>query len=113
MIGPVWLLLYQKLKASIAAIVIKREEVYAGTTNGAGTFSVVYSPAFESVPHVDPQIIPQSNANRSCRVTASTESGFTVIVEERATLSVLGLNVVAAEPTPVSGSPISVLVRAP
>lgn len=109
MIRPYW----PALSALIAAVLgaQKRTEVYAGVSNGSGDFAVVYATPYPAAPHVNPQMIPQSDPNRLARVTASSATGFTVRVEVRATLNVLGLNVIAAAPTAVSGAAVSVLVR--
>lgn len=91
---------------------IRRTEAYEGTTDSNGEFSVTYTTAFSVRPVVNPQITVQSNPNQSVRVTASSTTGFTVKVEQRATLSVLGLDVLAASPTAVSGQTVSVSVMA-
>lgn len=109
MVGPMWLGLYQRIKAAMAAQ--KRSAVYSGLTDPAGDFTIAYETPFSAPPHVAPQIIPQSNANRSCRVTASTAAGFTVRVEERASLSVLGVGLaLGANATAVASAPVSVCV---
>lgn len=105
MVGPLWLSLYQRLKKAQ-----KRSAVYSGLTGVGGQFSVSFGSPYPAIPHVEPQILPSSNPNHSVRVTTVDVNGFTVVAEQRATLTVLSLNVLASAPTPLVGAPVSVFV---
>lgn len=113
MIRPFWPALNRLVNLVLAQQ--KREEVHAGVTNGSGDYTVVFDPAFPSevVPHVTPVMIPQSDSNRSCRVTSASNTGFTIRVDVRSSQVVLGFTLLTAEPTPVSGAALSVRVREP
>lgn len=106
MIGPLWLGLYQKLKRAI-----KRQEVYTGVTDALGDYTVSFSTPYHSVPEILPKIIPQTDPNQQCRVTSASTSGFTVHVESRSSISVLGVGVALGFNTAsVSGAPVKVFV---
>lgn len=87
----------------------RRIETYFGETNGSGDYSVTYDPVFADIPCVTPQLISTANS-RTWRVSSSTVSGFTVRVEERSQVTVLGVQVVGFTTTPVSGAELNVTV---
>lgn len=91
----------------------RRAEVYVGSTNGSGVYSVVYANPFPTgkPPSVQPALIAGA-AGRMFRVSASTETGFTVIVEDHASVVVLGISVLGLAFTPVASQALSVLVVA-
>lgn len=109
MIRPFWPALSQLIAAVVATQ--KRAEVYQGVSNGSGQYSVIFAAPYPVPPHVEPQILPQSSPNQSVRVTAVSVNGFTVLAEQRATLNVLAVNVLASSPTPLAGAQLSVIVR--
>lgn len=88
----------------------KRVVVASGTTNASGDVSFTFSPAFAAAPHVDATITPQTNVNHKCRVTAVSTTGCTVRVESQnqAFLSLLGIDVLSAAVTAVSGATVSI-----
>ena len=91
----------------------RRAEVYIGSTNGSGVYAVVYDVPFPTgkAPSVQPALIAGA-AGRMFRVSASSEAGFTVIVEDRAGVTVLGISVLGIAFTPVAAQTLSVLVVA-
>lgn len=91
--------------------VVKRVETYAGSTDGSGNYTVTYSTPFSTVPDVQPQI-QSGTPSQVVRITSSTTTGFTVQVTNRASVSLLGIEVLLASTTPVSGSSVGVLVTA-
>ena len=110
MIRPYWPALSRLVAAVTAAQ--KRVETHQGVTDGSGNFTVVYAEPFPAPPHVSPVQLPQSDPNRQVRVTAFSETGFTVRVESRAALSVLGVGLVlGSATTPAVGAPVSVVSR--
>lgn len=88
----------------------RRVVVSQGTTNASGDAVFAFSPAFAVAPHIDPTITPQSDANHKCRVTAVSSSGCTIRVESQnqAFLSLLGIDVLSAAVTAVSGATVSI-----
>lgn len=93
-----------------------KTRVYQGVTDASGNFTVVYNPAFPvgMVPNVTPQLVPNSDANRQCRVTAASNTGFTVRAESRASVSVVGIGLALGfATTPVVGAAVQVTVTQP
>lgn len=87
-----------------------REEIYTGTTDVNGEFTVSYVRPYGSAPHLDPTMMPPNVSNAVIRPISNLTTGFTVKVEARATLSVLGLEVLASAAVPRSGQSVSVKV---
>lgn len=96
--------------AGPAGVDAKRIVALSGTTNASGDVSFTFSPAFAVAPHIDATITPQSNVNHKCRLTAVSTTGCTVRVESQnqAFLSLLGLDVLSAAVTAVSGATVSI-----
>lgn len=91
--------------------IVRRSETYSGVTDASGNFSVVYSTPFPAVPHVTPVIIG-GTPSQVARVTASTTSGCTINVTNRASVTLLAIEVLLAATTPVAGAAVSVSVLA-
>lgn len=93
-----------------AGVDAKRVVVSSGTTNVSGDTVFTFSPAFAVAPHIDATITPQSNVNHKCRLTAVSTTGCTVRVESQnqAFLSLLGIDVLSAAVTAVSGATVSI-----
>lgn len=87
----------------------KRPEVFTGTTNGSGLFSGTFSAPYSEVPALSLERQPTADSAVFLRVTALSVSGFTIIAERRATLSVLGLDVLAASLTAAASVAVSVI----
>lgn len=88
----------------------RRVVVLSATTSAGGDAVFTFSPAFSVAPHIDATITPQSNVNHKCRLTAVSTTGCTVRVESQnqAFLSLLGLDVLSAAVTVVSGATVSI-----
>lgn len=88
----------------------KRIVTLSGTTNASGDVSFTFSPAFAVAPHVDATITPQTSVNHKCRLTAVSTTGCTIRVESQnqAFLSLLGIDVLSAAVTAVSGATVSI-----
>lgn len=82
---------------------------YSGATNGSGLYSVVYPTPFAAgkAPTVIPSMVGAPNTH-SVRVTASSETGFTVMVEARTVTTVLAVQVLSSAATPVSGQTVNI-----
>jgi hypothetical protein len=82
---------------------------YSGTTDAAGKYSVVYSKAYAagSAPTVIPSMVGAPNT-QTVRVTASNETGFTVLVEARTVTTVLSIQVLSSAATPVAGQIVNI-----
>lgn len=87
---------------------VKRIEAYAGATDANGLLTVTYPVAFASVPNVQPE--PPSVANYTWIKVSSTTTGFSLRLIQRASLTVLGLELLAAAFTNVAGASGRVLV---
>ena len=89
----------------------RRIEVHFGSSNASGLFSVVYANPFPAgkPPAVVPAMIGAANT-RIVRVTASSETGFTVMVEERTVTTILAIQVLSSSATAVSGQSLCVTV---
>lgn len=87
----------------------KRIETYSGITDASGNYTVTYTTAFSVVPDVQPQL-QAGTASQVVRITSSTTTGFTVNVTNRASVTLLSVEVLLAATTPVSGASVSILV---
>lgn len=87
----------------------KRIETYLGTTDGSGNYTVTYGTAFSSTPDVQPQL-QSGTTSQLVRITSTSTTGFTVQVTNRASVTLLGIEVLLAATTAVSGASVGVLV---
>lgn len=90
----------------------KRQETYSGTTNASGNYTVTFSVAYAVAPNIQASISNQSNVQYQIRVSAVSTTGFTINVNQRNTafLSLLGLDILTAGVTNISGAVVDVLV---
>lgn len=88
--------------------VARRIETYIGTTDANGLITVTYSAAFTGVPSVQPA--PPLAANQVWTIVSATPAGFSLRLTQRASVTLLGLEVLLAATTNVSGAPAQVLV---
>ncbi len=88
---------------------LKRIETYTGTTDGSGNYTVTYGTAYPITPDVQPQL-QSGTPSQVVRITASSATAFTVNVTNRASVTILGIDVLLATTTPVSGASVGVLV---
>lgn len=91
----------------------RRIEVHFGSSDPSGLFSVIYSAPFPvgKPPAVIPAMIGAANT-RMIRVTASSETGFTVMVEERTVTTILAIQVLSSAAAAVNGQSVCVTVIA-
>lgn len=91
----------------------KRIDFYAGSTNASGAYTVVYAVPFPTgkIPSVQPSLTNPVTGRRF-RVSASTETGFTVIVEDPVSVTVLSLSVLGVGVALVNGQAMTVAVVA-
>jgi len=86
----------------------KRIETFTGNTDANGLITVTYSPAYPSVPSVQPG--PPPSSDMSWVLVSSTTTGFSIRLVQRSVLTVLSLQVLAGTVTNVASSPAQVLV---
>lgn len=86
----------------------KRIETYAGVTDANGLYTVTYPTAFPSVPSVQPQ--PPTAPNQVWVVVSSTANGFSLRLTQRASVTLLSIEVLLAATTNVVAAPAQVLV---
>lgn len=91
----------------------RRLEVYTGLTNASGAYSITYATPFPvgKPPSVQPALTGGVQG-RMFRVSASTETGFTVTVEDRTSVVVLGISVLGLGFAPAVSQGLSVVVVA-
>lgn len=87
----------------------KRQESFSGTTDGSGNFSGTFTPSFSTAPNTQPVIVNGTDL-MVFRLTANSVSGFTVNVVQRVKLTVLGIDLLSFNATPVSGQAVKVMV---
>lgn len=82
----------------------KRLEAYTGTTDSNGLFTVTYANEFAATPSV---LMEQTtSANQFWVKVSSTPAGFSFRLVQRAALTVLGVELLAANVTSVSGESV-------
>lgn len=100
---------YVRGDGSLATLpVAKRIETYAGVTDANGLYTVTYPTAFPSVPSVQPQ--PPTAPNQVWVVVSSTANGFSLRLTQRASVTLLSIEVLLAATTNVVAAPAQVLV---
>lgn len=86
----------------------KRIETYTGTTNATGQVIVTYPTAFSAIPNVQPP--PPILPNQVWTITSSTTTGFTAVLSQRNTITLLSVEVLLGAVVPVSGSAVQIVV---
>lgn len=66
----------------------KKRDVFAGSTNSSGNYTVTYPVAYATKPHINPVLLNASDT-QLIKITSSTNTGFTVSVRNR--VDVIGL----------------------
>ena len=84
---------------------------YSGSTNASGDYTVTYATPKTVIPFVAPVLSPNLDPNLLFRLSSSTVNGFTVKCEQRAMLTVLGINLLSFAVTNVNAQPIKVVVK--
>lgn len=87
---------------------VKRMETYTGTTDAAGLITVTYLTPFAAIPNVQPGPVPSSDMVWA--LVSSTVNGFSIRLVQRATVTLLAVQVLLGTVTNVVGSPAQVLV---
>lgn len=90
---------------------VRRLETFNGTTDASGNFTVTYSTPYPAVPDVQPQLTA-GTASQVVRITSNTVNGFTVNVTNRASVTLLAIEVLLAAPFTGVVAAVSVLVTA-
>lgn len=88
----------------------KRMEVYSGTTNGSGNYTVTYSTPFASTPDLNPKLLPGADTETNFRITSESATGFTINTYRRSSLTVLGINLLSFATAAAAGVSVRVLV---
>lgn len=84
--------------------------VYKGVTNASGEFTVLFAEPYLVTPSAYPVQLPTSFSNRTVRITALSTTGFTVKVEQRSSVNLLGIDVLLSATTNVNSANVAVLV---
>lgn len=89
----------------------RRIDFYSGQTNGSGVYTVVYPVAFPTgkIPSVQPSLTNPPTGRRF-RVSASTETGFSIIVEDPVSVVVLTISVLGIGVALVASQAMTVVV---
>lgn len=83
---------------------------YTGTSDASGNWTVTFPVAKLTIPHVNPQLYPPTNSFMICRLTSVSLTGFTVKIETRTTLNVVGIDLLSSAATNLASQPIRALV---
>lgn len=91
----------------------RRAELFMGSTDAQGEFTVTYAVPYTVLPFVDVRGLPGAVAGIQLRLTASSLEGFTVKAEQHAGATLLGIDVLGTGYTAVAGVPVHVQVTLP
>lgn len=86
----------------------KRIDTYVGVTDANGLYTVTYPTPFPDVPSVQP--IPPALASQAWTVVSSTAAGFSLRLNQRNVVSLLGIEVLLGATVNVSGAAARVTV---
>lgn len=87
----------------------KRIDTYSGTTIADGSYTITFSSAFPVAPSIQASITNQASTNQFIRVTSVSTTGCVINVFQRSAVTLLGIEVLLAATTNVSGATIDVL----
>jgi hypothetical protein len=87
-----------------------RTLAYNGVTDAAGNYVVTYATPFVVKPNIIPTLTPPTDNGIDFRISAESNTGFTVNVFQRSGLTVLGITLLSFATTPVVGSNVRVMV---
>lgn len=82
----------------------------SGTTNASGLFTYNFPNAYVVAPNVQASIANQANTNMQIRVQSVTASSVTLHVYQRSAVTLLGVEVLLAATTNVSGAQVDLLL---
>lgn len=88
----------------------KTYKLYSGVTNASGDYTVVYGKTYAVIPMIIPVQTPTTASARTIRIISSTTTGFTVRVEQRNSVNILGIDVLSSSTVAVSAASVAVLV---
>lgn len=88
----------------------KRIVTLSGTTDASGNVSFTFSPAFAATPHVDAMLVT-ANTRQFARISAASATGCTVnaFQQNQTLLSLLGIDILTAGVTAISGATVRVM----
>lgn len=88
----------------------KRIVTLSGTTDASGNVAFTFSPAFSATPHIA-VMLQAGNTRQFSRITAASATGCTVnaFQQNQTLLSLLGLDILTAGVTAISGATIRIL----
>lgn len=84
-----------------------RFESFRGTTGVDGRLTFTFPKPFNEIRHVNVERLPPTNPAVFQRVESLSLSAMTIIVEQRASLSVLGIDLLSFAVTPVVGQEVT------
>lgn len=84
--------------------------IYSGTTNASGNYTVTFPTAYSVPPNVNPSIPNQSIKSEIITITSVTTTGFTVNVSNRASVNVVGVEVLLAATVNVANRNVEILI---
>lgn len=88
----------------------KRLELYSGTTDASGNYTVTFGSAYSVAPNIQASITNQSNTNQQIRVVSVSTTGFTINVYQRNAVTLLTIEVLLAAVVNVNGATVDILV---
>jgi hypothetical protein len=88
----------------------KRQELYSGTTNGSGVYTVTFGTAFSVAPNIQASIPAQSATNQYLRISSVSTTGFTVNAYSFNTNTLLGIVSIISTTSPLTSLPVDVIV---
>lgn len=99
------------LSPYLKSFLLRKTETFLGSSDASGNYTVAYGASYPSTPDVQPQL-QTGIVTQSVRITASSTTGFTVNITNRAVTSLLGIDLISGTATVVNGASVSVLVTA-
>lgn len=87
----------------------KRQEVYSGTTNATGEYTVTFGSSYSATPNIQANLVG-GTANQTMIITSVSTTGFTVKAVQRSAVTLLGIEVLLAATTNVNGANIDVII---
>jgi len=87
----------------------KRIEVYSGTTNASGVYTVTFGTAYSVAPNIQASITNQSSTNQYVRIASVSTTGFTINAYSFSTNTLLGIVNLIATTVNVTGATVDVL----
>jgi len=88
---------------------IKLGAPYSGTTNASGDYAVTFSSAYSVAPNIQANIIG-GTANQFILISSISTTGFSVKTVQRSAVTLLGIEVLLAATTNLSGANVHVLI---